>query len=595
MPMTRVVKLFGSIRMAVPVLVAIATVLAWGTIYEARFGTAAVQRFVYHAWWFQALLGFLAVNLAIAALQRYPWKRQHLPFVLAHLGIILILIGGILGGRFGIEGQMIIPEGQAAHTLETPGNVLIVHQRRPELHAVIPTQFETQAWVHEPNATLPVQLGARSITLTVDRYYPDAVTDEEVTNDGTDDNPAIQLTLEHAGQHDTLWLIARDPERFGMGWGDAHVLLLEPGTEEDVKQLIGHAKEDSHARGALTLTLPGSKRAREIPVPDVFGQPIRLEGTPYRVTFKDYFPDFALTEHGPASRSEEPNNPAVSFTLEGPEGTDAYLLFALHPEFQSIHGFQHVIPATVSYAHRANAMLPPNCVAVIRRPSGELLAVLTGTTAERQVIDPAIVGTAYTHQSLGYQFTIAAYAPRARVTRQVSNRSDEVHAEALHLIARDGQRTAETWVSLRSAAQLELGDEPLTVEYRPAQRELPVTIKLLDFRKLDYPGTQMASSFESDVEMTDAERGIMLMRTIKMNQPLQHRGYSFYQSSYVDGPTQTTILSVRLDPGTPFVYAGFLIVIGGVLSLFLVRGTRKTTALTRAERESLKRLQKGHA
>ena len=113
--MTRPLKWLGSLLVAAPLLVTIATVLAWGTLYEARFGTASVQRLVYHAWWFQALLGFLAVNLATAAWQRYPWKRQHAPFVLAHLGIILILLGGILGGRFGIEGQLFIPEGDASN------------------------------------------------------------------------------------------------------------------------------------------------------------------------------------------------------------------------------------------------------------------------------------------------------------------------------------------------------------------------------------------------------------------------------------------------------------------------------------------------
>ena len=78
---------------------------------------------------------------------------------------------------------------------------------------------------------------------------------------------------------------------------------------------------------------------RDIPVPEDMHQEVAIEGTPYRVTFRDYFPDFAITEHGPGSRSSQPNNPAVSFTLTGPEGTDAYLLFALHPDFQSMHGF----------------------------------------------------------------------------------------------------------------------------------------------------------------------------------------------------------------------------------------------------------------
>jgi cytochrome c biogenesis protein ResB len=61
------------------------------------------------------------------------------------------------------------------------------------------------------------------------------------------------------------------------------------------------------------------------------------------------------------------------------------------------------------------------------------------------------------------------------------------------------------------------------------------------------------------------------MRKISMNNPLKYRGYSLFQSSYVPGDPETTILSVRNDPGTPLVYAGFLIVIAGVVSLFVLR------------------------
>src|SRR3989338_2917683 len=170
-------RFLGSLHIAIVLLISIAGVLAWGTIYETRFGTAAVQRFIYQSWWFQALLGFLALNLAVAALRRYPWQRKHVPFVLAHIGIIPILFGGIIGSRFGIEGQLLIPEGQAERVIETPGNVLVVHQPNPGMHHIIPTKFETQAWVHEPNATIPIPLEGRSIQVTVDRYYPDAVTD----------------------------------------------------------------------------------------------------------------------------------------------------------------------------------------------------------------------------------------------------------------------------------------------------------------------------------------------------------------------------------------------------------------------------------
>ena len=50
MSFQRLLRALGSLAIAVPLLLAIGGVLAWGTIYEARFGTAAVQRTVYHSW-----------------------------------------------------------------------------------------------------------------------------------------------------------------------------------------------------------------------------------------------------------------------------------------------------------------------------------------------------------------------------------------------------------------------------------------------------------------------------------------------------------------------------------------------------------------
>ncbi|MBI3996249.1 MAG: cytochrome c biogenesis protein ResB [Candidatus Omnitrophica bacterium] len=579
--MRRWIRLLGSLTLAVPLLIAIAAVLAWGTLYEMRFGTAAVQRFIYHGWWFQALLAFLAVNLAIAAASRYPWKRHQLPFLLAHLGIILILVGGIIGGRFGVEGQLVIPEGQAERTLELPQNVLVVHQPNPDLQHVIPMQFESRAWVHEPNLTIPVSLGGRMISLTVDRYYPDAVADEEITDDGAKEYPAVQVRLAHEEHQDVIWFMSRDPERFGVGWGEAHVLFLEPQTPEQFKQLLGSPAQDAHPRGVIALTLPGMTHPREVPVPDEPNHVVEVSGTPYRITFKDYFPDFAMTEEGPRSQSTQPNNPAVSFVLAGPEGADAYMLFALHPDFQTLHGFAHQIPAHISYTHPTAASLPPNCIGLIRDPSGTLVAVLTGSGTERSVVNPVRIGTSYTHPSLGYQVEVAAYYPRARVTQRITNRTDEIRAEAIHVVAREGEQSAATWLTLRGSAHLTLGAEPIHLEYRPAQRELPMTIKLLDFRKIDYPGTDMAAGFESDVELTDPQRGIMVMRKISMNNPLRYRGFSFYQSSYIPGRTEMTVLSVRNDPGTPLVYAGFLIIIAGVVSLFVLRAPATAAAARR--------------
>ncbi|HAM41225.1 MAG TPA: hypothetical protein DDX89_05335 [Candidatus Omnitrophica bacterium] len=581
-------RFFGSLQMAVALLIAIAIVLAWGTIYETSFGTAAVQRFVYRSWWFQGLLGFLAVNLAIAAWQRYPWKRGHLPFVLAHLGIILILLGGIIGGRWGIEGQLIIPEGQSERLLQLPTNVLVIHQPNPGAHVEIPTAFETAAWVHEPKAQWRVPIAGRSIVLTVDRYYPDAVATEEIRDDHPTESPAIHLAIRHdasvdphgglgpepepgAGQEQRLWLFARDPERFGIRWGQAHLLFLEPETPAQLQQLLGQEKPSAHPRGVVSVRLAGETREREIPVPEQMDRPIALEGTAYTLTFKDYFPDFALTEEGPASRSDQPDNPAVALLLSGPEGADAHLLFALHPDFPRLHGQRHTIDAQVRYTHGAGGALPPESFAFVRRERGALALVLIGSGGQREVVDPANLNTRYRHPWMPYEVEVTDAYAHARVITHFTNRGNEVRGEALHLIAQEADATAEGWVGRGGEITLPLGAEPITVAYRPAQRELPVTIKALDFRKIDYPGTQMAAGFECDVEMTDSTRGLLLIRKISMNNPLRYRGYSFFQSSYIPGEVETTVLSVRSDPGTPLVYAGFIIIIGGVVGMFVTR------------------------
>ena len=48
------------------------------------------------------------------------------------------------------------------------------------------------------------------------------------------------------------------------------------------------------------------------------------------------------------------------------------------------------------------------------------------------------------------------------------------------------------------------------------------------------PGTEQATQFVSKVRLTDKSAGIKDQpHTISMNHPLDHRGYTFYQSNYI--------------------------------------------------------------
>jgi hypothetical protein len=560
----------GSLAMAFALLLTIGAVLAWGTMYEARFGTAAAQRVIYQSWWFQSLLAFLAVNLAVAAFQRWPWRRAHAPFLLAHLGIILILLGGIVGGRFGFDGQLIIPEGRSERLLQLSQKALTVTEPNPGIPHVYPTSFEAAAWRARPDWRRSVPLEHGILQLRVDRYLPDGVMEERVTADGPAPNPALRLTLRHGDQAEAVWLLSRDPARASAQWGDALVLFLDLGAEADWDALAGPVA--GTGRGEVLVRLPGAAAIHRVPVPpSVPAAPQAVGETPYTVTFREFLPDFVITAEGVRSRSDEPNNPAVSLLLTGPEGSDAHLLFARHPDFSASHGIPQVLPASLRYEHPAVPSLPGTALVLAQVGGAERRALWTDAAGQPHVLGPAADGQTLRHPAAGVDVTIEEAAPRAAIAREARARSRQVRRELLHVTGEIGAASDGAWVEAGAPARLSVGGTPVLVAYGPAQRALPFSVKLLDFRKIDYPGTDMAAGFESDVELTDPTRGLILMRTIKMNEPLRYRGYSLYQASFSLEPVETTVLAVRNDPGTPLVYAGFLTIIGGIVGMFAGR------------------------
>ena len=70
----KVVRFLGSIRLAVPLLIAIAVVLIGATFYESEVGSLTVQTQIYKSPWFGAMMYMLAVSLGISTLSRWTWK-----------------------------------------------------------------------------------------------------------------------------------------------------------------------------------------------------------------------------------------------------------------------------------------------------------------------------------------------------------------------------------------------------------------------------------------------------------------------------------------------------------------------------------------
>lgn len=125
------------------------------------------------------------------------------------------------------------------------------------------------------------------------------------------------------------------------------------------------------------------------------------------------------------------------------------------------------------------------------------------------------------------------------------------------------------------------GDRPFEIAYDVDRRPLGFELKLIDFDRTFDPGTEQASRFRSDVRLTDRAAGIVdRPYRIQMNEPLTHRGYTFYQSSYIREQDPRTgqetgrvqsVLQVGSNPGRTVIYLGCLLVVLGTFIQFYMR------------------------
>ncbi|MEO5969242.1 MAG: cytochrome c biogenesis protein ResB [Bdellovibrionia bacterium] len=114
----KIFQVLCSLKLAVLVILSIAISLAAGTIVESLHDTATSQYWVYRSPWFYGILSVFGMNIFCVAISRLPWKRRHIPFLTAHLGILTLLAGSWITQRAGVDGNLRVSEGEVASVVE---------------------------------------------------------------------------------------------------------------------------------------------------------------------------------------------------------------------------------------------------------------------------------------------------------------------------------------------------------------------------------------------------------------------------------------------------------------------------------------------
>ena len=69
---------------------------------------------------FTFILAMLFVNILVSALRRWPFKPKHIPFLITHLGLLMVLSGVMIKNQFGIQGVISVAEGAGNHQVLIP-------------------------------------------------------------------------------------------------------------------------------------------------------------------------------------------------------------------------------------------------------------------------------------------------------------------------------------------------------------------------------------------------------------------------------------------------------------------------------------------
>ncbi|MFQ3671474.1 MAG: cytochrome C biogenesis protein ResB [Verrucomicrobiia bacterium] len=592
-PLWQVIHALGSLRLALMLLFTIAVACAVATVAESNFSAKVAQVYIYKNPWFMVWLGLLCLNLACAALTRWPWQRKHVGFVVTHLGIITLLVGAMIGSVWGFEGSVNLHKGQAPlQRLASPHSILLVES--PLTGLIYTTRFDPEIRPPTAERSRVLDLVDTRAKLEVLGYSRHLRMERELVEDGVfgfASGVAGTLASGSLGQSLPVRLSLQSPESakfdlFGMAeveWVDSMPPVAKPrdrrrvvpgeGTYRETQMIFGNQPTLPvlHNTSGLTsgyrfrlVRRPGavhpdiemefpSGQIRRMTLAEARRGPVMGDQAPTEIIVAEYWPDMRMVEGRPVSVSDEPRNPAALVTLSG-------LIEDIAPQEPKL-------------------LLGPG--------EGEGIAyrLMRGTAVVREGrLEPGqTLATGWND----WAFTLERRFEKARqvtVAREEEGTMGPMVPGILARVVRgDGTVTEAKWIASGSTETFDLGGQAAQVGFGLETKTIPFGISLLDFEVPRFEGTETPSNFISTVRF-HGPGGETVDRRIEMNHPgsyppewwRQFTGttYKFSQAGWNAQNLEETTLQVLYDPGWLLKWMGSLMICVGIFVMFYLRPKR---------------------
>ncbi len=442
------------------------------------------------------------------------------------------------------------------------------------------------AWrvLHPPQGELPCFPVTRDLEAAVTETLPHAVLMRRIRGGGTKENPALLVELRVQGQaQERRWLFEKDPTRSHFQAGPLLVAFVGSADLESISEELARQTE-----GALVRLTPGGELS-QVWVKEARDD-WRAFGEGWEIRVDQFFTDLAVDsdetdlDEKYVNSGESLRNPAVLFHLRRAGQASGMGTFLARPdspvervsgELEIPQGAEFRFDPHTYLGYRLPMVLWAADLGAAEEPA-KIRYLCTSRRGEHQT------GTASVGQEIRYPFMplpldlrVTAAEPKAWEEISLGAASDPQAPPGLGVRLTTGGRSRETGVLLDGGPSPVLfeGDAPLAyaLDYRRAEAPLGFSLTLDDFRKVDYPGTEDASSYESDVTVVDGAQ--RFSQKVWVNHPLVYRGFTFYQSSYIvdERGRQMSVFAVARDPGARLVYLGFAVFGLGLILIFYLK------------------------
>ncbi len=265
----RILKSLASLKLAVSIILSLATIVGVGTFVESNYSDAnTAKKLVYDTVWMYSIMGLLAINLIAVMVDRWPWRPRHASFVLAHIGILFLLAGSVLTLRYGIDGSMLINIKDSARNVTLPETELIVYTSFDGSDYRKIFSSDVDFFSSPPRTEKPIRIPIDEGELVVDDFYKYAAANRlVVASQETGRGAGVRFQLTNGRANSIEWLVQRRPgENAQQDFGPARVVLgeiplisngrneiyVKPVNDEEIEYALFHKETiDAFKKGRL--------------------------------------------------------------------------------------------------------------------------------------------------------------------------------------------------------------------------------------------------------------------------------------------------------------------------------------------------------